>query len=390
MIRSVFVVVVLALATVFAPGAARADVWPVFRSETKMYAVEFPSKPSIVRSSMRVSPELVIYSEQMDLKTNAGPSAIAATTQAHYTLRMDQSFGPPLSRRHSIPSQIEDTMKQYIDSYTAKGGKVTKFEDYPRDGYVGKSLWIDVPVEGKTQTVRINLFMLDRTKIVQIAISPKEISEHYTVSQFFHSTRLYKGETVNKGEIEKDWTVHKLDPDGRFTVRLPPAAPPILAVAPKVETYKTHTHVDALFYDAPRNEKLLFKAHLYDYGTTRIDEGVFDLFLRKYHYPDPDKALLVPLQHEDFKGVSAVIPIRFSAQEPWMEEKKVKAYFVNNYFGHSYVLVLEISGKKKTLEEDPFAFLLMNTLVVNGKPVKEILASGGGGAVVPTGFNPKY
>lgn len=390
MVRTLLPVFAL-LACLLAAFPARADVWPVFRSESKMYHVEFPSKPEIVHSAMRVAPDLVIHSEQMSLKTNAGPESTAAKTQALYLIRLDQSFGAPLERREALPGEIEETSKQYINSYTAKGGKVTKFEDYARDGFSGKTLWIEIASPSGVQVVRINLFMSSRTKIQQITICPKDIAEHYTISQFFHSLRLFRGEPATTGDIEKEWIQHKLDEKGLFTVRLPASAPPLLTIPPKVESIKTHTHIDALFLDAVRNETLLFKAHLYDYGNTKIDEGIFDLFLRKYHFPLPDKALIAPLQLQDFKGVSAIIPFRFSEKEPWLQEKKVKAYFVNNYFGKSLMLVLEISGSRKNIEEGDFANRLMNTLVINGKPALEIRSSGEGGPIVPpAGMGLKY
>lgn len=381
-----FSFLLLAFAIFFAaPGIARADVWPLFRSNTKMYDVEFPEKPNIVESSMRIDEDMVIHSEQMSLQTRAGPESMDPPVKATYMIRIDQSFGGVMNRRNEIPGEIEETINQYIATYAEKGGKVTKLEEFPRDGYVGKTLWIDVPGSAGMQTVRIAIFMLDRTKIQQIVIAPQEISEHYTVSQFFHSVRLYRGEPTSPGEIEKDWPIRKLDPQGIFTVRLPSAAPPMLVTEPMTQTFKTHSHVDAAFFDPALNEKLIFKAHLYDYGKTKIDESTFDLFLRRYHYPDPDKALTEPLQFEDMIGVRAMIPIRFSAKDPWMQQKIVKAYYANNYFGKSVIVLLEVTGSQKMLDvNNRFVDLLMNTLTINGKQVKEVRAKGGGsGAVAP-------
>lgn len=376
----------LAFTIVFAaPHAARADVWPLFRSNTKMYDVEFPAKPTIVESSMRIDEDMVIHSEQMSLQTRAGPESMDPPVKASYMIRVDQSFGGVMDRRKEIPGEIEETVNQYIATYADKGGKVTKLEEFPRDGYVGKVLWIDVPGSSGMETVRLAVFMFDRTKVQQIVICPKEISEHYTVSQFFHSLRLYRSEPTDPGEIEKDWPVRKLDPEGIFTVRLPSAAPPMLMTEPVTQTFKTHSHVDAVFFDAALNEKLIFKAHLYDYGKTKIDDSTFDLFLRRYHYPDPDKALTEPLQFEDMTGTRAMIPIRFSAQNPWMQQKVVKAYYVNNYFGKSCIVVLEATGSQKMLDVNSlFVNVLMNTLVINGKQIKEIRSRGSGsGAVTP-------
>lgn len=383
-------ILILLLGALFcAPRSAHADPWPFFRSHAKMYEVEFPSKPETVRSSMRVSADSVLHTEQMSLRFPAGPESAKVRPEVSYAIRMDQSFGPPIGHRET-PAELEKAVKQYIDSYAAKGGKVTKLEDYPRDGYKGKTIWIDVPVGAVTQTVRINVFMHERTRIQQVTISPKDISEHYTVSQFFHSLRLYKGEIANKGEIEKDWVLHKLDEKGLFTVRMPPAAPPMLAQEPTVKTVKHHRFVGGTFLDSARNEKMIFKANLYDYGGTRIDDGVFDLFLSKYHYPEPDKALSDPLQFGDLTGVWSLIPLRYSEQEPWMEQKIVKAYYANNYFGRNYLIVLEISGSKKMLEESTLADLLMNSLTANGKKVEEIRSKKKPMSVAPKGDAPKY
>lgn len=356
----------------FSVAQAQIDlVWDRYKSETKMYIVEFPGKPKIDRAALRIDPSTVIYSEQMSYEEKVSTPGAPDTTR-QYIIRLDQTFGGPFvsaGRKGDASVFLDAEIRKLTEFYTMQGATIVSSDVTGRDDFEGRTMVVDLKNDdgGVAMSARIVLLVRGRTKVQQIVIAPKSVIDRAPVLQFFHSLMLYRGEPVDNGDLKKDWVFYDLDGKSLFNVRLPPGAPPFVPETPKIQVNRNIRSVETSVLDPVRNERLLYRATVYDQGGAKITEDIFDLFLKKYHVDDWDKILVerVAADENFLHGKKLWTPVKPTPEDPRIEEKIIRAYYTNNYFGTSKILVIELTGSKAMLETE-LAQNLLYSLTLRG------------------------
>lgn len=359
--------------TALCPSFLRAEtdlVWDRYKSGATMYIAEFPSKPVVNRAVMRVDANRNVYSEQMTGQMDVAP-AWKVKGKIDYLIRLDQTLSDPFDEVREVPYLLETEIKKLSDFYAAKGGKVVSSDITGRDDFEGRTLMVDLPAAqgSPPSSVRATVLMKGRTRIQQIVTAPKTVIERAPVAQFFHSLSLYRSEPVEPGDLKKDWVLFNLDGKGLFNVRLPAGAPPFVKETPKIEVSGAMRSVKTAIYDPIYDDTLLYSATVYDQGDSKITEEIFDLFLKKYHIEteDPSKVLLLRVSADNgyLNGKKLWSPIKPTSQHPKLFEKVIRAYYTNNYFGSSKILVVELSGSEKMLKTS-FAQNILGSVTLRG------------------------
>lgn len=358
---------------VLSPSFVRAQidlVWDRYKSGATMYIVEFPSKPVVNRASIRVDADRNAYSEQMAGQMDVAP-AWKVPGKINYLIRLDQTLGDPFDPRNAIPHMLDAEIKKLSDFYTVAGAKVVSSDITGRDDFEGRSLMVDMPAvkDSVPMSVRATVLMRGRTRIQQIVTAPKAVIERAPVAQFFHSLSLYRSEPLEVGEPMKDWLAFNLDGKGLFNVHLPPGAPPFVKETPKIEVSGAMRSVKTRFYDPILDDTLLYSATVYDQGDSKITEEIFDLFLRKYHIEtdDPSKVLMIRVSADQsyLNGKKLWSPVKPTPEYPKLFEKVIRAYYTNNYFGSSKIMVVELSGSERMLKTT-FAQNILSSITLRG------------------------
>ncbi|NCC22443.1 MAG: hypothetical protein EOM26_08270 [Alphaproteobacteria bacterium] len=351
-------VTIAAAVLLLATGPARAELWEHYRSETGMFEVDFPSAPEISYSRMRTSIEDVVQYSEMKLTE---PIEGAPGQTRHYLIRLDQTWGDNLFLA-TTDNYLGEVLKRYKEHFESIGGEVIDTSSRRWNGFRGQEIRIHLPVDGDTQIGVIARFYADqRTKVQQMVIAPVAHLDNYRTSKFLSSLRLDKYDPKQGGAIYPDWKVTPLDRDGRISVIVPPAAPPYLE-EPVFSEKGPLRKLSAVFLDPFYQKHMLFNAYLYDFGQTKITQSTFDRFILENHVGKA-ASKRHEVEHlelrDDIRGVEYYLVVDPIPGYDGIERKYVKGYYVNNFFDHSYIIVLETIGSRRAIENS----FLENALV---------------------------
>ncbi len=351
-------------------SVAFADVWDIYRAESKMFDVDFPGEPEVSVCTMRVDENRTLYSEQMSYAMDI-PSMPGE--KKHMFIRVDQSWGDPVTFQSKILIELKKAQERYVQHYTQQGARIQKIEDLKRDGYLGKDIQITMMNGDKEMGIRAKIYFSGRTKVQQVVISPVEDIGNYTTMQFFHSLRLYEGEAKEVGFIEDEWKEFLIDEQGLFSVRIPTQCSPYVTSEPKITENGPLRSLTILFYDPVLAKHLQYSVFLYTFENEHITEDILNLYIDQYHVPNPDDKLKdKEFAFGDFTGSYYWYPEVPYFQEPEDFSEIIKAMYVNNYFGKSYILIQEVRGEKAYIQSS-IVDNLMASLKLTQQPDAEIL-----------------
>jgi hypothetical protein len=323
---------------------ALAEVWAPYKAKSKMFVTRFPSEPEIIHRSMRVSPKLVLHYDEMRLSEDIPGTPY----KRHYIIRLDQTFG----RRVSI-ARVDDvlghTVRRYKEYYESIGASVKSITPSTLQDLDGMEARISLPKKGESNTaIRARIFIDEKTRIQQFVIAPEEYIAKYNTTQFLLELRpnLFLDDTP--GTLVEDWKEYPVDDNGYFKFLLPEITPPYLKGPLDVKKKGVRRSLHADFHDPIYNTHILFNAYVYNFGDQWIRENGFMDFILSNHIDNGDYDQR-KIAAGDFQGMRFWFDIPPPEDKPDVNFKYVKAYYVNNYFDNSYIIVVETMADRRTV-----------------------------------------
>ncbi len=336
-------------------GLAYAKVWENYDSGSEMFVVQFPSGPERFHSTMRVSPNLVLHHEEMKLAEEIP----MANSKKHFMVRLDQTFGVPVGGDDTTIEQLDAIERRYRDHFKGLGGSVVEVFNIENGGYEGREFWIDLPGEEDAGGIgiRARVFFDGITKIQQMVLAPREYAGSHTTAQFFGQLNLFAGVPEEPGSIEEDWKEYPVDERGHFTFLLPEKAPPYLAEEPAIEVSGPRRTLSAIFFDPIYQHHIIFKAHVYDFGSDTIRDNGFTRFVLSNHVRRSEVRQR-EINADEFRGMRYWVPVKSPPGMPDVNYKFVKAYYINNFFDRSYIIVIETMASGNNIRKSSFEDML--------------------------------
>ncbi len=370
--KKTFVPLIL-IALISFVALARAEVWESFRGKSGMFVVQFPSKPEMIHTKMRVSPSLVLHHEEMRLAEKIPMT----DKEKHYLIHLDQSYGLPIRVPEKIRIHLDDTAMRYKAHYEKLGGKVTDSFDIDHRGIAGKELWVELPEkDGEKIGIRARFYINNLTKIQQMVIAPVDYVGTASTAQFFGQLSFFKGEHDEPGTIEQDWMEYPIDTNGYFTFLLPKVAHPYLSKEPELAESGTLRTLSAHFFDPVYNESILFRAYLYDFGKELIRETGFNEFVFGNHVNSG--GVQRPIAAGEFRGKRYWFKIMPPPGFPDINYKFVKSFYINNFHGRSYIIVVETMSSESTIRKNNLENMISNSFNIERQAKAGGLLVGGG------------
>lgn len=368
-----FFLAVMLLQFVVMVSESKALVWKFYDSESDMYVLEFPDDPNAERSTLRVDDDTVLEYEKLNYVETID-SGECKGVKKYLTLIMDQTWEKGVDRDVDDDDRIThdylvSVKQRYVDYYGNLGGKLVDERTlWSWDGFKGIEFTIENPLEDNSSlSVKTRVFANGKTRIQQIVIVPSRCLLTASTTKYFASLKLYPGEERNSGNAYKEWRTYNLNEDGTFSVIMPDVVfpwhkeKPVIIQRPlsKIDDGKNLRILETTFFDSFYQDELEVKVFLYNFKQEDLSKVIFDRFIMENFIKSKSRIDKSYLRNprKDIRGVE--YELQSYAGDGFSEY--VKAYFVNNYFGDNYIIVMQAKGRKKTIKESGFFKLISNS-----------------------------